>query len=164
MKERVWVSLGGNLGDRKENLRRALAQMRGEGLEVVRKSSLYESEPQGNEDQDKFYNAVAELVTDLEPLELLHLLQGIERKMGRERTIRWGPRVIDLDILLFGERVIRSDDLIVPHYAMSGRSFVLMPLAELEPGLPIPGAGEASQLLPLCPDLGIKKVCAPQEW
>lgn len=163
-KERVWISLGGNLGDREANLRRALDLMREKGLEITRKSSLYESEPQGYEDQGKFYNAAAELFTRLSPRQLLRVLQEIEQEMGRVREMRWGPRVIDLDILLFGGRVINSPQLTVPHYAMSGRAFVLLPLAELEPNLLIPGAGEVSRLLPLCPSLGIKKIRGPEEW
>ncbi|MCL2678224.1 MAG: 2-amino-4-hydroxy-6-hydroxymethyldihydropteridine diphosphokinase [Clostridiales bacterium] len=163
-KERVWLSLGGNLGGRWENLRRALSLMREKGLEITRKSSLYESEPQGYEAQGRFYNAAAELFTQLSPMQLLRLLQGIESEMGRVRETRWGPRVIDLDILLFGERVISSPELVIPHYALRERSFVLMPLVELEPNLLIPGAGAAARLLPLCPSLGIRKVCGPEEW
>ena len=164
MKEQVWVSLGSNLGDRLQNLSRALAMMNEKDLRVLRKSSVYESDPQGYEAQGKFYNAAAEFSTVLQPEETLAILQGIELALGRKREIRWGPRTIDLDILLFGQRVIDAAVLTVPHPALAGRSFVLCPLAELAPDLLIPGLGSVSRLLPLCPSLGIEKILSPDQW
>lgn len=131
--ERVYIGLGSNLADPQQQLRgalQALAELPGSRLAAV--SSLYASDPLGPADQPRYVNAVAALETDLEPLALLDALQRIELAQGRERKAeRWGPRTLDLDILLFGERLIDQPRLQVPHYHMQARAFVLYPLAEI---------------------------------
>jgi 2-amino-4-hydroxy-6-hydroxymethyldihydropteridine diphosphokinase len=129
----VYLSLGSNLGDREKHLRDALAQIGSLGrLSAI--SSFYETEPVDVTDQGWFVNCAAALETTMTPDELIASLLGIEREMGRrERTQNKGPRIIDLDILLFGDRVIDSEELTVPHPAMQQRRFVLEPLAEIAP-------------------------------
>lgn len=131
----AYISLGSNLGDRRANLEDALARLRAEpGVEVVRVSSYHETSPVGGPPgQGKYLNAAAELRTKLVPLQLLRVLQAIENQMGRVRAERFGPRNIDLDLLLHGTEVILSDDLTVPHPRMHERRFVLEPLAEIAP-------------------------------
>jgi 2-amino-4-hydroxy-6-hydroxymethyldihydropteridine diphosphokinase len=143
----VFVGLGSNLGDRKLNLRRALQRL--EELGPVRASSFRETEPVGVTDQPKFLNAVAELATDLPPRELLERLLEIERGLGRNRATerRWGPRVIDLDLLLFGEETIDEPGLTVPHPRLADRRFVLEPLCELAPELRLPDGRRLVDLL-----------------
>jgi 2-amino-4-hydroxy-6-hydroxymethyldihydropteridine diphosphokinase len=109
---------------------------------LLRASSLYDTEPVGDVDQPNFLNAVAQVDTDLPPRQLLWNLLLIEKRLGRERTRPWGPRTIDLDLLLYGDEVIEEDDLRVPHPEMIRRAFVLVPLIELDPILVHPGTGE----------------------
>ncbi len=117
-------------------------------LTLIRTSSLYLTEPVGLLEQPKFLNAVAELNTDESPEELLVLLQQIEKDHGRQRTdLRWGPRTLDLDILLYGHSVYHSDNLQIPHCRMRQRAFVLVPLVELAPDLELPGGEKVSELL-----------------
>jgi len=128
------VGLGSNVGDRIGHCRWAIDEMgRIEGCRVERISSFYETDPVGYKDQDLFVNAVLELTSVLSPLELLDELLCIEKAMGRTRTIRWGPRIIDLDLLLFGETVMSHPRLTLPHPRMHERGFVLIPLAEIAP-------------------------------
>lgn len=137
---RAYVGLGSNLGDREGNLRRAaraLARL-GEGLRL---SGLYETQPVGLEDQPWFLNAVACLETELPPRQLLERLKGLERELGRRAGPRFGPRVVDLDLLLYGQEVIREQGLEIPHPRLHERRFVLAPLAELAPDLPHPVLG-----------------------
>jgi len=135
----VYIALGSNLGDRAENLRLAREQVDAPDLRVLRASSIYETSPQDVEDQPWFLNQVIECETDLFPRQLLARLQKIERAMGRKRTIAKGPREIDLDILLFGNAVVKAPELEVPHPRMAERRFVLAPLAELVPDKKHPG-------------------------
>ncbi len=132
--ERVFLGLGSNIGDRSANIKRA-CRLIGEieGVRLVRTSSLIETEPVGYEDQPDFINAVLEIGTTLAPCELLTAIKEIEQRMGRTRTIRFGPRIIDIDILLFGQRVIDEPGLTIPHPRMHERRFVLGPLAEIAP-------------------------------
>ena len=133
-RSRVFIGLGSNLGNRLGHLRGAIAAIREvPGLTVVKMSSVYETEPVGNRDQPQFINAVLEIGCELSPQELLTALQRIERHMGRERHGKWQPRVIDLDIVFFGDLVLASPELTVPHPEAAGRAFVLEPLAELAP-------------------------------
>jgi 2-amino-4-hydroxy-6-hydroxymethyldihydropteridine diphosphokinase len=143
----VFVGLGSNLGDRELNLRRALQRL--EELGPVHASSFRETEPVGVTDQPKFLNAAAELATDLPPRELLERLLEIERGLGRNRATerRWGPRVIDLDLLLFGEETIDEPGLTVPHPRLADRRFVLEPLCELAPELRLPDGRRVVDLL-----------------
>lgn len=132
---RAFLGLGSNLGDRSENLRRAVALLDArDGVRVVRTSSIYETEPVGPPQPD-FLNAVAEIDTTLSPRALLEACLGVEAEMGRVRRERWGPRVIDVDLLLFDDQRIDEPDLVVPHPRMHERAFVLVPLAELAPDL-----------------------------
>ncbi len=140
---KVYLGLGSNLGERESMIRQALeALSQLPDTELVRASSLYDTEPVGDVDQPNFLNAVAELDTELSPEQLLWNLQLIEKRLGRERTRRWGPRTIDLDLLLYGDEVIEEDALRVPHPELTRRAFVLVPLVELEPTLVHPGTGE----------------------
>jgi 2-amino-4-hydroxy-6-hydroxymethyldihydropteridine diphosphokinase len=133
-RERVFLSLGSNVGNRPANLRRALALLRREpGISVVRLSHLYTTSPVGYTPQRKFLNGVLELRTRLGPRGLLERLQGIEVRMGKSTPFRNGPRRIDLDVVLYGQRQVNAAGLLVPHPRMHHRRFVLEPLAEIAP-------------------------------
>jgi 2-amino-4-hydroxy-6-hydroxymethyldihydropteridine diphosphokinase len=147
---RVYVSLGSNLGDREGSLRDALVRLG--DLGTLRSSSIRETEPVGVTDQPKFLNAVAQLRPDgLGPRELLERLLQIERELGRDRTQeeRWGPRTIDLDLLLYGDEVIDEPGLTLPHPRLAERRFVLEPLHELAPDLVLPDGRRIKDLLAL---------------
>jgi 2-amino-4-hydroxy-6-hydroxymethyldihydropteridine diphosphokinase len=131
----VYLSLGSNVGDRDLMLREALRLLEAPGLHVMRVSPVYETDPQEFKNQPWFLNLVAEIQSTLFPMQLLTRVRKIERKLGRKRTIDKGPRSIDIDILLYGESVIDSEDLVVPHPRMTERRFVLQPLADLAPDL-----------------------------
>ena len=135
MPERVFIGLGTNLGDDLErNLRNALAAIGTlPGTEVVRVSSFLTTEPWGATDQPRFLNAVAEIRTQLEPLPLLQALKRLESELGRVPTYRWGPRAIDFDIILYGERVVDIPGLRIPHPRYREREFVMTPLREIAP-------------------------------
>jgi 2-amino-4-hydroxy-6-hydroxymethyldihydropteridine diphosphokinase len=140
---RAYVGLGSNLGDRERAILRAA-----ELIETHRLSSIRETEPWGYTEQPRFLNAVAELETGLSPRELLDRLLEVERELGRTRDgPRYGPRTIDLDLLLYGEEAVAEPGLRVPHPRLHERRFVLEPLAELEPGLIVPGRGSVAGLL-----------------
>ncbi|RRV04086.1 2-amino-4-hydroxy-6-hydroxymethyldihydropteridine diphosphokinase [Pseudomonas sp. v388] len=158
--ERVYIGLGSNLADPAEQLRNALkALARLPASELAGVSSFYVSDSL-LPGQPRFTNAVAALDTALTPLALLDALQAIELDQGRERHERWGPRTLDLDILLFGERVIDEPRLKVPHYHMQARAFVLYPLAELAPGLRLADGRDLSALLADCPFVGLERLSA----
>ena len=146
---RAYVGLGANLGDREASLRSALELLAAEpGIELVASSSIRETDPVGYEEQPRFLNAAACVHTALSPRELLDVLLGIERRLGRTRTgQRYGPRTIDLDLLLYAEETVDEPGLHVPHPRLAERRFALEPLAELDPGLVVPGAGRVSALL-----------------
>lgn len=129
----AYLSLGSNVGDREKNLRDAIANLGKVGL-VTKVSSFYETEPVEFTDQAWFLNCVVAIETELNPERLLSALLEIEKAMGRERTIKKGPRTIDLDILLHGESVLSSRGLTIPHPEMANRRFVLQPLVEIAPG------------------------------
>jgi len=135
MKKRVYLSLGANLGDREANLRAAIGALPGAGVEVGRISSLYETEPVDYLDQPWFLNCVVEGETKLGALELLHALREIETRMGSKKEFAKGPRLLDVDILLYGNEIIATAELQVPHPRMLERKFVLTPLAEIAPEL-----------------------------
>ena len=137
----AYLGLGTNLGDRRGNLREALARLR-KTVDVEALSSIYESDPVGHADQPRFWNMVARVSTPLSPPELLAELTGIEQAMGRLRSFRNAPRIIDLDILRYGDVVLNAPGLQLPHPRMTGRAFVLRPLAELAPALRDPQSGE----------------------
>jgi 2-amino-4-hydroxy-6-hydroxymethyldihydropteridine diphosphokinase len=146
---KAWLGLGSNLQQPVKQLKEALNRLgETDKLEVLRVSSFYRTPPWGDEEQDDFINAVAEIETSLDPVPLLRVLQSIENTMGRQRDgRRWGPRRIDLDLLLYGEQQYQSAELVVPHPRMSERAFVLVPMCELEAELEIPGHGAAEKLL-----------------
>ena len=127
----AYVALGSNLGDREENLRNALKYLEANDMRVVKVSTFIETEPYGVTDQPGFVNAVCQVETKLEPLELLRLLLKIELEMGRVRLRRWGERNIDLDLLLYEDACVVSEELTLPHPDMQNRDFVLLPLAEI---------------------------------
>ncbi len=134
MKAEVYIALGSNLGDREKNLLKAVELIGScQGVEITRVSHIYETEPVGYEEQGPFLNMVLAAGTNLEPLELLEKLQEIENSMGRKRTVRWGPRTIDLDILLYGCTEVNLPSLTLPHPRMWERAFVLVPLREICP-------------------------------
>ena len=135
----VYIALGSNLGDRAEHLRAAREQIPAPDLRVLRESSIYETAPRDIEDQPWFLNQVIECETDLFPRQLLARLKKIERAMGRKKRVPKGPREIDLDILLYGDAVVKAPELEVPHPRLSERRFVLEPLAELVPDKKHPG-------------------------
>jgi 2-amino-4-hydroxy-6-hydroxymethyldihydropteridine diphosphokinase len=132
--ERVFIGLGSNLGRREENLRGALERIaRLAGTRVVSVSSVIETAPWGVADQPAFLNAAAELRTELEPEALLDAVKEIEAELGRAPTYRWGPRLIDVDLLLYGDRVVRTERLTLPHPYLLERPFVREPLREIAP-------------------------------
>jgi 2-amino-4-hydroxy-6-hydroxymethyldihydropteridine diphosphokinase len=140
---RAYVGLGANLGDREATIRAAVAALPG----VLAVSSLRETEPVGVTDQPRFLNGVAALETELSARDLLDTLLAVERRLGRERRERWGPRTIDLDLLLFGQEAIDEPGLTVPHPRLHERRFALEPLAEIAPDALIPGRGRVANLL-----------------
>ncbi len=140
--------MGSNQGRPRENLRAALAAMAGlPGYEHRAVSSCYRTAPVGPVEQPPFVNAVARGSYAGSARELLAALLAIERQRGRQRVVRWGPRTLDLDLLLYGRQIIREPDLKVPHPEMAGRAFVLVPMAELAPDLKLPGLGRSARQL-----------------
>jgi 2-amino-4-hydroxy-6-hydroxymethyldihydropteridine diphosphokinase len=131
----IFLSLGSNVGDREQNIAEAIEAMPSRGIQVRHHSSLYATEPVDVPTQCWFLNCVVEAQTDLMPRQLLHALQELERELGRRRLVRRGPRVVDIDILLYGASVVRAPELEVPHPRMADRRFVLVPLRELAPAL-----------------------------
>jgi 2-amino-4-hydroxy-6-hydroxymethyldihydropteridine diphosphokinase len=127
----AYLGLGSNLGDREANLRHAIAALGDHDVRVLKQSSFYETEPREMTDQGWFLNCAVEVETRLMPLQLLQALLSIERAMGRKRLVKSGPRIVDMDILLYGASIIRGPELEVPHPRMGDRRFVLAPLAEI---------------------------------
>ena len=158
--ERVYIGLGSNLATPIEQLRSALAALAAlPQTDLIAQSSFYSSDPLGPADQPRYVNAVAALDTELSPLALLDALQTIELEQGRTRKAeRWGPRTLDLDILLFGERRLDEPRLTVPHYHMHARAFVLYPLAEIAPDLKLPDGRALIELLGACPYVGLERL------
>lgn len=150
----VFLGLGSNLGERRENVLAAIRRLAAcPGIRVEKVSSLYETEPFGYKEQADFINAVVQIATDLSPLELLRSCQRIEAGLGRKREIHWGPRSIDIDILLFDDVEVQTAELTLPHPYLAQRRFVLLPLAELTEA-PLLNGLSAAQLLQQCQDPG----------
>ncbi|SDI09139.1 2-amino-4-hydroxy-6-hydroxymethyldihydropteridinediphosphokinase [Pseudomonas benzenivorans] len=158
--ERVYIGLGSNLAEPLTQLRGALAALAAlPQSRLLATSSFYASDPLGPADQPRYVNAVAALDTELAPLALLDALQAIEANQGRVRKAeRWGPRTLDLDILLFGKRLLDEPRLRVPHYHLQARPFVLYPLAELAPELRLPDGRRLAELLAACPFAGLERL------
>jgi len=155
----AYLSLGANLGDRKAMLEAALRGLEGSGqVRVVTASSVYETEPIGYVGQPWFYNLAAEIETDLDPDALLTLTKQVERELNRTREIHWGPRTIDIDILLYDDLVTNGNRLTLPHPEMVGRRFVLEPLVEIAPDLKLPDGRRIADLLPSVSAQEVRKV------
>lgn len=147
---RAYIGLGANLGDREATVRRAVDLLdEAEAVQVVAVSTLRETAPWGPVEQPSYLNGVAAVETELEPRALLDLLLDVERRLGRDRLAgeRWGPRTVDLDLLLYGDEVVDEPGLSVPHPRLHERRFALEPLAELAPDVVVPGRGAVSGLL-----------------
>ncbi len=139
----AYIGIGSNLGNRQENCLYAIELLQKKGIIVTKRSSLYETEPWGLKDQPRFLNMAIEIETGLEPAALLRILKGVERELGRpkaheEKSLKWGPRIIDLDILLFDNIILNEDNLKIPHPLMHERDFVLRPLCEIAPDIKHP--------------------------
>lgn len=144
----AYLGLGSNLGNREENLQKAVQILSDHPeITILKVSSFYETAPVGFTDQPDFINAVVKIETTLSPEKLLEFCLDAEKKLGRMRTIRWGPRVLDIDILMYDGVTITGDDLQVPHPRMLEREFVIRPLAEIEPDIILPNGKTASEML-----------------
>jgi 2-amino-4-hydroxy-6-hydroxymethyldihydropteridine diphosphokinase len=144
----AYIALGSNLGNRAANLRTALEMLaQTAGISITAVSAIYETAPVGGPEQDPYLNACAALVTKLTPTRLLLMMLDIEQKMGRVRKVRWGPRIIDLDLLLYGEIMMNTPLLELPHPRMSERDFVLIPLTDIAPDQNIPGLNQTVALI-----------------
>ena len=146
MTHTVFIALGSNLGDRLKNLEAAIAAMKPALLPMIC-SAVYETPPWGYLDQPRFLNQVVRAETELSPIELLDHLKGIEKQLGRLETFRYGPRVVDLDILFYDDLIFDSSRLKIPHPRLTGRAFVLLPLSQLAPDLRHPVEGRTIQEL-----------------
>lgn len=155
----AFIGIGSNLGNSLDLVRQAFQDLASiQQSRLIACSPYYRSDPIGPPNQPDYINAVAVLETGLSPEELLMALQAIEHNHGRKRIQRWGPRTLDLDILLYGDLVLRSPRLHLPHPRLQERSFVLYPLRDVAPKLVIPGLGELDALLRRCPRLGLERV------
>lgn len=138
----AYLGLGANLGDREANIDKSLVELARQGdCKLIKTSSLYETDPVGISEQPDFLNAVAEIETEMTPKELLAAIKEVERRLGRERTVKWGPRIIDIDVLLYGDQCLSEDNLEIPHPEMNKRAFVLTPLEEIAPLVKHPKLG-----------------------
>lgn len=143
----AWIGLGSNLGERAEYLAKALRRLEREAVSLITVSPLYETAPVGGPPQGFFLNACASFDTALAPASLLRCLQAVETALGRKRRERWGPRTIDLDLLLYGKVIMHTPALELPHPHMAERDFVLQPLADIAPNLEVPGTGKTVRAL-----------------
>lgn len=158
---RAFVGVGANLGDPAAQVRAAIAALAAlPGARLVAASSLYRSAPVGYTGQPDFVNAAALLETELAPRALLEALQAMEAKAGRARTFKDAPRVLDLDLLLYGAAVIDEPDLVVPHPRLHERAFALAPVVEIDPAAVIPGRGPARDWLARCADQGVARLAS----
>jgi 2-amino-4-hydroxy-6-hydroxymethyldihydropteridine diphosphokinase len=162
MLQTAFLCLGSNLGDRLANLHQAILLLSPKAA-TIRASAVYETEPWGYKDQPSFLNQVIEVQTELNPQELLFYVQDIEKKVGRKPSFRYGPRVIDVDILLYDDVLADTPELIIPHPHLQERAFALVPLVEIAPDLVIPGLGiKVRDLLVKLEPSGVKRLSEPQ--
>ncbi len=132
MPDNVYLSFGSNVGNKRQNIERAYIELESAGVKLLKISSFYQTKPYGVVDQPDFLNSVARVSTCLGPFKLLETLKNIEKKIGRVKTFRWGPRTIDIDILFYGDLILRSKNLNIPHIDLCNRCFVLIPLCEVD--------------------------------
>ncbi len=156
----AYIGLGSNLATPIAQIKSARTAIAAQaGVQELGFSSLYRSAPMGPQDQPDYINAVMAIATDLSPMALLRCLQGIENNHGRVRTgEQWGPRTLDLDVLIYGDQKLDLPDLTVPHKGLAERSFVLYPLFEIAPRLVVPGKGPIADLVAACPLAGLKRL------
>ncbi len=156
----AYIGLGANLNNPKQQIEvafKALANL--PNTQLLLRSSLYQSPPMGPQDQDDYINAVAKIETSLTPIDLLDQLQSIEKTQGRVRKAeRWGPRTLDLDLLLFGDQAIECERLTIPHYGLRQRAFVLLPLQEIAPELKLPDGTPINSIVEELTEQGITKL------
>lgn len=143
---RAFLGLGSNLGDRAYYLQGAIAALASPTIKIMATSRIYETEPWGVMDQPLYWNQVIEIVTTLEPLDLLHVCQEIEHRLGRERKVHWGPRTIDIDLLIYDNTVSESEELRLPHPYLEDRAFVIAPLREIAPKLVLPSGRSITEV------------------
>ncbi|MEP0232273.1 2-amino-4-hydroxy-6-hydroxymethyldihydropteridine diphosphokinase [Roseibium sp.] len=157
---RAALGLGSNMGDTKANLDAAIERLNAsQGIAVTARSSDYRTPPWGPVPQDDYRNICITVETTLSPRALLERCLEVERELGRIRDIRWGPRIIDIDVLIYGKEAVDEENLTVPHPRMGERAFVLIPLAEIWPSAPIGGGQTAAEALKTCPDQdGVEKL------
>ncbi|MEO0096429.1 MAG: 2-amino-4-hydroxy-6-hydroxymethyldihydropteridine diphosphokinase [candidate division WOR-3 bacterium] len=141
--ERVYLLLGTNLGKLKENLMNAVDELSKNGIKILKKSKIYKTKPWGKKDQPDFLNMAVEAETDFTPEELLQKIKEIEKKLKREKTEKWGPRIIDIDIIFYGNRIVNEPDLKIPHPYFFERNFAIIPMADIAPNF-IPPAQNKS--------------------
>jgi 2-amino-4-hydroxy-6-hydroxymethyldihydropteridine diphosphokinase len=159
---RAFLSLGSNLGDRAATLDAALRELEASGeVRVVRRSSLYATAPVGKTDQPEFYNLAVEVETALAPEALLDRCQAVERHLGRVRGERWGPRTLDVDILLYDRQVVSTERLIIPHPELLRRRFVLEPLLEITPDAALPDGSPIAPQLTRVADQSVRRLASP---
>jgi len=143
---RAFLGLGSNLGDRAYYLEAAILALAGPTIKILATSQIYETEPWGVMDQPLYWNQVIEVETTLEPLDMLYVCQEIEHRLGRERKLHWGPRTIDIDLLLYDNRVSETEELMLPHPYLEERAFVIAPLREIAPKLVLPSGRPISEV------------------
>jgi dihydropteroate synthase/2-amino-4-hydroxy-6-hydroxymethyldihydropteridine diphosphokinase len=163
---KVFLGLGTNVGDRRANLKQAIHSLQSKpGVEIRELSPVYETAPWGITDQPEFLNMVVTGRTSLDPVSLLHHIKAIEQEMGRKQAVRWGPRLIDIDILFYGHEVVETEEVDIPHPRLDGRVFVLAPLADLAPDWPDPRSGQTvRQMLEATGREGSRRLPLPLEW
>jgi 2-amino-4-hydroxy-6-hydroxymethyldihydropteridine diphosphokinase len=154
-----YLSLGSNLGNKRTNLKRAVTFINEHPqIKLIAQSSVYETKPVGYRKQPDFLNLVIKIETTLSPQQLWQVVQKIEKKIGRKPTVRWGPRLIDIDILLYNDLTLTQPDLEIPHPELEKRAFVLIPLQEIAPGIRLPSGNNLASLIKNLPKQGVKRI------